>query len=44
MNHVCTDRVHDCVNAHGRVSAEEAWLFGPGHGKPARYLSYSQDD
>ncbi len=30
--------------AHGRVSAEETRLFGPGPDRPARYVTYDQDE
>jgi hypothetical protein len=31
------ERVHVCMTAHGRVSAEETRFFGPGPDRQARY-------
>ncbi len=45
-DHVRAERVHVCMTAHGRLSAEEARLFGPGPGpnRPAQHPSYGQDE
>jgi hypothetical protein len=43
-DHVRAERVHVCMTAHGRVSAEETLLFSPGPDRPALYPSYGQDE
>jgi hypothetical protein len=36
-DHVRAERVHVCMTAHGRVSAEETLLLGTGQDRQARY-------
>jgi hypothetical protein len=36
-DHVRAERVHVCMTAHGRVSAEETLLFSPCQDRQARY-------